>query len=454
MGATVTASGATLEARAGGPQALGAAATSGAGGGSISIAGSVAIDIENIETTALLAGTLHAGAGNVVIVAASNTSGNITALPAEVTHNPAHVTPPPPFTVGSFTDINPNSSPHDATDPDGASGGRVNNLASVAGNNQIFYAATEWGGIYKTTDGGQHWTFLSGHKPLATWAAEVDPSNTQRVYATSFYDGRVVSLAGINVSTDGGTTWTHPVTATPTAANTPAGFSCPAARITEPAAMGIGIQPGASNNVFVGTDCGVAISNDSGVTWRFVDLKPLTPASDIWDIVVQSGGPTGQGIVDVCGDDGHFRSTDGGATWTGGPIGAGGTPLGPCSIAVSPDEPNVLFGVTGVRIFESDDGGVTWPFEFNVTPIAQGRIPFVVSNQRSNVGANNVFDLWYGDVSLFRAGCTSNVAGRRCPTATNWVGPFTRWQGPIPAPATQGAHDDLGDLVFDTQAAN
>ena len=66
----------------------------------------------------------------------------------------------------------------------------------------------------------------------------------------------------------------------------------------------------------------------------------------------------------------------------------------------------MLFGVTGVRIFESDDGGVTWPFEFNVTPIAQGRIPFVVTNQRSNVGGNNVFDLWYGDVSLFRAGCT------------------------------------------------
>src|SRR5439155_194377 len=73
---------------------------------------------------------------------------------------------------------------------------------------------------------------------------------------------------------------------------------------------------------------------------------------------------------------------------------------------------------------------------------------------RANVGATNVFDLWYGDVSLFRAGCTSNVAGRRCPTANNWVGPFTRWQGPIPAPATPGAHDDPGDLRVDPQGAN
>jgi len=73
------------------------------------------------------------------------------------------------------------------------------------------------------------------------------------------------------------------------------------------------------------------------------------------------------------------------------------------------------------------------------------------------VGANNVFDLWFGDVSLFRVRCTSFAAGQRCPstaTAGAWVGPFTRRNAVLPPPATQGAHDDLGDLVFDTQALN
>src|SRR6266566_4304999 len=60
-GATVTSKGATLEARMASAHELGAAATSGASGGSFSIAGSVVIDIENIETTASLAGTLNAG---------------------------------------------------------------------------------------------------------------------------------------------------------------------------------------------------------------------------------------------------------------------------------------------------------------------------------------------------------------------------------------------------------
>ena len=70
------------------------------------------------------------------------------------------------------------------------------------------------GGATTTARTGPH---IPSHVPMATWDVEVDPTNSNRVYATSFYDGRVNSRAGINVSTDGGTTWTHPATATPPA---------------------------------------------------------------------------------------------------------------------------------------------------------------------------------------------------------------------------------------------
>ena len=341
-GNTVTSQGATIQALMHSTHTLGASAKSGAGGGSVGIAGSVAIDLENITTTASLAGSLNAGTGSVIIRAASDSDSNVAATPAEVTLSQAASTPQA-FHVLSITDINPDSSDTDAHDPDSASGGRVNGLGAVAGSKTIVYAATEWGGLYKTTDGGQHWSFLAGHRPLATWDVEVDPSAASRVYATSFYDGRVNSLAGINVSNDAGATWTRPATATPAAA-----YNCDASRKSEPSAFGMSIRPDAPSNVFVGTNCGVAVSTDSGATWTFVDPTPGTPAGDIWDVVAQGGGPTGQGIVDVCGDDGHFRSTDGGLTWVGGPVGAGGTPGGPCSIAASPDEPNVLFAVVGV----------------------------------------------------------------------------------------------------------
>ena len=100
----------------------------------------------------------------------------------------------------AITDINPDQSSLDATDPDGASGGRVNGLASVAGDNTTFYAASEWGGVYKTTNSGLNWSRLNTHLANVVWDVEVDPSSTQRVYATSFFDGRAAnSLAGRDV---------------------------------------------------------------------------------------------------------------------------------------------------------------------------------------------------------------------------------------------------------------
>lgn len=329
----------------------------------------------------------------------------------------------------TLTEINPNQSTLDPSDPDGASGGRVNGLASDPGNSAVFYAASEWGGIYKSNDGGLTWARLNNHMPTVTWDVEVSPANSNNIFATSFYDGRVNSRSGINISTNGGATWTHPATALP-----PVGRCLGVARRDEPAAFGISVDPSNSLNVYIGTNCGLAISNDGGATWRYVDPTPANQADDIWDVTVHHGG-----IIDLCGDDGHRRSTDGGTTWTT----ATGIPLfsGRCSIAASPDESYVLFAVVGLSIFESDDGGGTWNTSF-VNPAAQGRIPNINTNKRTG----SSFDLWFGDVSIFRGGCTTPAVpapggAARCPASGTWAGGFTRGSG---------AHDDTGDIVFDT----
>ena len=329
-----------------------------------------------------------------------------------------------------ITDINPNTSAN--TNANASSGGRVNGLAADPGNNQVFYAASEYGGLFKSTNGGTNWARLNGHLPVVTWDVAVTPGNSNRVFATSWYDGRVNTLAGISVSGDGGNTWTRPASATP-----PAAFNCTAARRTEPSAFGIAIRPDATNNVFVGTNCGVAISTDGGTTWNFVDPTPGTAASDVWDVVAQGGG-----VIDVCGDDGHLRSTDNGVNWTAG----GALPAGRCSIAVSPDEAYVIFvAASDNNVYESDNGGTTWT---NLGSVAsQGRIPFVVTNQRANDAAgNNLFDLWYSDTQLFRGACTTpNPAAQgganRCPTSGAWTN------------QQSGAHWDAGHLVFDTAVA-
>jgi hypothetical protein len=146
------------------------------------------------------------------------------------------------------------------SDPDGASGGRINGLGVDRSTPGTAYAASEWGGLFKSTDNGQTWSHLDGHVPTATWDVEADPQSSNRVYATSFYDGRVASRAGINVSTDGGASWSHPASATP-----PTGFCDTETRRAEPAAFGISVDPANSNHVFVGTNCGLATSTDRGV---------------------------------------------------------------------------------------------------------------------------------------------------------------------------------------------
>lgn len=381
----------------------------------------------------------------------------------------------PAAALPGATDINPNSSDLDASDPDGASGGRMNGIGPDPNNSQIFYGATEWGGIYKSTNGGMSWSHLDNHTPFATWDVAVDPSNSQRVYATSFFEGRLplATRAGINVSTNGGSTWAHPATATAPANS--ATFSCLAARRNEPSAFGIAIEPGAPQNVYVGTSCGLAISSDSGATWTFVDPKRLTAspfagnAPNVWDVVARPGG-----TIDVCGDEGHFRSTNRGTSWTA----SIGLPTGTCSLAISPDEPYVLFAsAADNQFYETDNADAanpTWIARGSPeTNNTQGRINFVATNQRANSGGNNLFDLWYGDVKLYRGGCTTpasrpnpDIGGSpRCPIGyttlacsactppikygsppTGWAGPFTR---------SVGAHDDAGDLAFDvTQASD
>ena len=331
-------------------------------------------------------------------------------------------------TVSAIVEIGPKRSNH-PNDPDAASGGRVNGIAVDSADNRIMYAAGEWGGLFKSTDGGKTWAHLIGHVPHATWDVAVDPANSSRVYATSLYDGRTNSIAGISVSMDGGATWSKPVTATPAAGT----CANPEDR-EQPHAFGIAIDPAQPARVFIGTNCGLAISDNGGATWRFIDPTPDDPADYVWDIVVHDGG-----VIDLCGDDGHQRSVDGGVTWTSVTPGDVPLPGGRCSIAVSPDEPHVLFAVVGVDIFETENGGQTWAVSY-ANPRPQGRIPFVATNRRGGGG----YDLWFGDISLWRQSCTTPsppAPGGPPRCAGSWSAGFTR---------SAGGHDDVGDMLFAT----
>ena len=396
----------------------------------------------------------------------------------------------------TFTDVNP-----DKTDLTDATlrgvGGRINELAGVPGNNQDFYAASEYGGLWRSDNQGRNWEAVLSHLPQVTWDVEVspqiNPGGHQPVYVTSWFDGRPDTGAGIQVSYDEGESWIRPVTGRPNPVlngavidNTPdPRYFIDGAdqyRLDEFKAFGIAVRPDNPNYVVIGTSAGLAISDDAGRTWQFIDPTPTTPVTDVWGVNYQRARvdlPNGVdfplGIIDIVGDDGHLRSFDGGLTWgygtglkaaggagprnfTAGPLGTfPDAAKGLASIAVSPDESYVIFVVASDertvagraagrqgddKLYESDDGGATWSAPLG-NPDIQGRVPFVVANDRT-LG----FDLWFGDVRLYRAsGISGNMPGPLAGAIPTRIAPATngeRWSF-----STTGASSDSGALAFD-----
>lgn len=330
-------------------------------------------------------------------------------------------------------------------DPDSASGGRINHLAVDPNNNRILYAASAWGGLWKATDGGKTWSHLDGFLPQATWDVAVDPANPQHLYATALFDGKVRSLAGISLSNDGGRTWVKPPSTIP-----PGNFCDLYETRAQPHAFGIAIDSQRPAHVVVGTNCGVAISNDSGATWRYA--RPWTGQVSgynevVWSAVVHHGG-----IIDICSDRGHFRSQDDGRTWRSADRGAQPLAGGTCSIVVSPDEPDVLFAVTGTTLSDSVDGGRRWRNRLkHPEGKGSGRIPFLATNPRGP----KAYDLWFGDVSLWRRRCltpasTTETAPRCGADPQAWDGLTTPDGGFKGFTREAGGHDDTGDIVFAT----
>lgn len=89
--------------------------------------------------------------------------------------------------------------------------GRVNGVAYSPADTLTRYAATAGGGVWKTVNGGSHWTNLSRDWAFQeTSSVAVDPRNSDTIYVgTGDYDGGHGLSFGMMKSTNGGVTWTN-----------------------------------------------------------------------------------------------------------------------------------------------------------------------------------------------------------------------------------------------------
>jgi photosystem II stability/assembly factor-like uncharacterized protein len=278
-------------------------------------------------------------------------------------------TPGPPWSNMAWREIGP-----------ALPGGRVAAVAGSDSDPNLYYIGAAGGGVWKSDDGGETWQPVFEHEKVAAiGAVTIDPSNNSIVWVgTGEANPRndVSYGDGVYKSTDAGKTFK----------NVGLQGTRHISRIAVDPKDGNHVVVGALGNVFgPGQDRGVYVTWDGGKTWsKTLFVSDQSGASDIamdpndpnivyagiWHFkrvpwTFTSGGP----------DDGLYKSTDGGKTWTklvGHGLPSGMT--GRIGLAIAPSDSKRVYALIESKqgiLWRSDDAGANWTMVSNDTLVDQ-----------------------------------------------------------------------------------
>jgi photosystem II stability/assembly factor-like uncharacterized protein len=252
-------------------------------------------------------------------------------------------------------------------------GGRTVAASGIPGNTNVFYAAANNGGVWKTTDAGRVWTPIFDDQPTGSIGAlAVAPSRPETLYVGSGEGLQRPDLSvgdGIYKSTDAGKTWAH------LGLRDAQQIAALAVHPRDPdrvyaAVLGHPYGPNAERGVFRSTDGGKTwakvLYKDENTGASAVALDPSNP--DVVYAVLWAArlGPWENGEWQGP-ESGLFKSTDGGTSWRkltkGLPTFAEG--LGRIGVCVSPVDSRRLYATVDASpekagIYVSDDAGETF----------------------------------------------------------------------------------------------
>jgi len=190
----------------------------------------------------------------------------------------------------------------------GNASARVQTLAIDPINANVVYTGS-FGGLAKTTDGGLTWRYLSdAWSSQSVTAVTVNPNASTDVYVGTGRDDYGPYGVGLYRSFDGGATWSKPLGGAQFA-----GTSIRTIAVDPNAGAGLTatvyVANGRSNS------CGLWRSTNGGTTWtRLRQEPPPSVEHGIYDVAIDSSKRPS--TLYITEDDGTFKSTDSGNSWT------------------------------------------------------------------------------------------------------------------------------------------
>lgn len=261
--------------------------------------------------------------------------------------------------------------------------GRVAAIAASKSNTNLYYVGGADGGVWKTIDAGRSWTPIGDHLPVtAVGALAVDPKNDNVLYVgmgEANFANHSRYGEGVAKTTDGGSTWRihacvtfggrcfHRIVIDPK--NTRVLY----AAITH--AGGFPRKVAARNHPGANGPLGIFKSIDGGENWAHltVGLPSTVSATDV-AIDPKTPATIYAAIGDIFGhsQNGVYKSTNGGASFT--KLG-GGLPtsnVGRITLAVAPSSPSRVFAsvvrrssstgrsASTLGVYRTDNRGSSW----------------------------------------------------------------------------------------------
>jgi photosystem II stability/assembly factor-like uncharacterized protein len=248
-------------------------------------------------------------------------------------------------------------------------GGRVLAVAGVPGDPQTYYFGAAAGGVWKSVDGGAHWTPQFDKQDVASiGSVTVAPSDSNILYVGTgegCLRGDISYGDGVYRSNDAGKTWTN--VGLKDTRHIPRVLIDPRnPDVVLVAALGHAFAPSTERGVFRTTDGGktwtkvLYVDDHTGATdLAYAPSNPLIVFAAMYQVERQpwafSSGGAGSGL---------YRSNDGGVTWKkleghGLPAGV----LGKIGVSVSGADPGRVYALIEAEkggLYRSDDGGEKW----------------------------------------------------------------------------------------------